>query len=219
MSNGIATNLFSITLALAAAGCDVASTEPASRRDWQLTRDGVAADARTQVTLPGWIWAREAYACAPSLAVGPQGEAIVTSNVVPTLWRIDPKTLAVTEHRLTLDADDGRDIGFSGLAYSAEQGAYFAMSEPFGSLWKIDLQLKRAQKIPLSQALPGACGLTALPRSAQAAKSLRAARLCTASPEGRWSIDLAADQRSAYARGASGRDCPWLPASLALQGD
>ena len=116
------------------------------KRAWQLTRDGVMA-GQTSVSIPGWIRAEEPYACPPELAIGPKGEAVVTSNVVSTLWRIDPETLAVTEHPLTLDADAGRDVGFSSLVYSPRHAAYFAVSAAHGSLWRIDTQLKRAQKI------------------------------------------------------------------------
>lgn len=221
MSNGIATNLLvTAALAFALGGCDRGPSQPAGRISWQLTRDGVVSvDGQAQIALPAWLWVKAPYACPPALATGPRGEAVVTSNVMPTLWRIDPQTLAVTTHPLTLDADAGKDVGFSGLVYSAEHAAYFAVSEPHGSLWKIDAQLSYAQKVPLSQPISGACGLTVPPRPAPAAKTLRAARLCTESPEGRWSIDFAPDQRSAYARSAHGQDCPWSPANVALQGD
>jgi hypothetical protein len=124
-----------------------AGDQPAQgKRSWQLTRDGVMA-GNTSVAIPGWILAAEPYACPPELAVGPKGEAVVTSNVVSTLWRVDPETLAVTEHPLTLDADAGRDVGFSSLVYSPRHAAYFAVSATHGSLWRIDTQLQRAQKL------------------------------------------------------------------------
>src|SRR5881396_1575300 len=86
---------------LSVAGCGQPAShvqsDPPRQRAWQLTGDGVlAGDAA--VPLPGWIRAEESYACPPELAVGPKGEAVITSNVVPTLWRVDPETLAVTEH-------------------------------------------------------------------------------------------------------------------------
>jgi len=165
-------------------------------RAWQLTGDGVLA-GNTAVPIPGWIRAEDAYACSPELAVGPKGEAIVTSNVVPTLWRIDPETLAVTEHPLTLDEDTGRDVGFSGLVYSSQHAAYFAVSHAHGTLWRIDTQLKRGQKIPLSQPVSSACGLAIRARIVPQ-KTIRLASLCAFSQGSRWRIDLAPDQRSAY---------------------
>ena len=103
-------------------------------RLWVLTLGGVELyDIATrrkvaQIALPEWIWAGEPFSCSPDLAVGPAGEAVVSSDVVPTLWRVDPVTLAVSRHDLMLYEDGGRDIGFTGLAYSAQQGVYFAVS-------------------------------------------------------------------------------------------
>lgn len=147
------------------------------------------------VKLPEWVWAHEPYACPPGVASGPRGEAVVTSNVVPMLWKVDPKTLAVTVHRLQLDADADKDVGFSGLVYSERDGAYFAVSEPHGSLWRIDPLLRRAQKIALSEPLRGACSLS-MQRQQRAS---RFTRLCV---DGR-SIHIAPDQRSAYVQAAS----------------
>jgi len=134
---------------LSVTGCDQPVPyvqDPPRAHAWQLTRDGVVAD-RTAVPLPGWIRAEEAYACPPDLAVGPKGEAVITSNVVPTLWRVDPQTLAVTEHPLTLDADTDKDVGFTRLVYSPKHAAFFAVSRAHGSLWRIDTQLQRARKL------------------------------------------------------------------------
>ena len=142
MKYGFTALLFSASILSIAAGDQPVQ----AKRAWQLTRDGVMAGA-TSVSIPGWILAEEPYACPPELAVGPKGEAVITSNVVPTLWRIDPETLAVTEHPIALDADRDRDVGFSRLAYSPRHGAYFAVSAAHGSLWRIDTQLQRAEKL------------------------------------------------------------------------
>lgn len=185
--------------------------DPARDRVWSLTRDGVFLQDRAaprkivQVQLPGWQWAGTPYGCLPDLALGPRGEAVVTSDVLPTLWRIDPKTLAVSVHPLALDADMDKDVGFSGLAYSSEYGAYFAVSYAHGSLWRIDPLFRRAQKIPLSGPVPQACGLAVRQRSAQR-KTQRLVGLCVYTPQGSLAVDLAPDQRSAYLRSASCKD-------------
>lgn len=83
------------------------------------------------------------------IPLGPDGEAVVTSNVVPVLWRIDPETLAVSMHELALDADQDKNVGFSSLVYSAEHGAFFAMSDAQGSMWQIDRLLRNGRKLPL----------------------------------------------------------------------
>ena len=98
--------------------------DPARNRVWSLSRDGVFLHDRATpekivaVRLPGWHWAGAPYSCLPDLALGPKGEAVITSDVVPTLWRIDPETLAVSVHRLALDADTDKDVGFTGLVYA-----------------------------------------------------------------------------------------------------
>ena len=145
---------------------------------------------RRAVELPGWHWAGEPYACAPDIAVGPRGEVVVTSNVLPVLWKIDPQTLAVSVHRLQLDADTDKDVGFSGLTYSSRDGAYFAVSGLHGTLWRIDPLLRRAQKIALSEPLRGAC-------SVSIQRQERTARFSRLSVDG-MSVNLAPDQRSAY---------------------
>lgn len=121
-------------------------------RVWTLTQDGVslrdpAGPRPITVTLPGWHWAGVPYGAAPALAFGPQGEAIVTSDVAPVLWRIDPKTLAVSVHPLALDADTDKDVGFSALAYSRAHDAFVGVSGMHGSVWIIDRALMRARKI------------------------------------------------------------------------
>ena len=166
-------------------------------RGWVLTREGLLVfDYRTRrttahVRLPEWTWAGVEYACLPDLALGPKGEALVTSNVMPTLWRIDPVTLAVTRHELVLDADTAMDVGFTGLTYSAQQGAFFAVSD-YGALWRIDPLYRRAQKIHLSAPIAKACGVAV--RAAQG----RFFGLCVSGPQGGWEINLAPDQRSGY---------------------
>lgn len=162
-------------------------------RSWVLDAGEIyleqAGKPRRAVTLPGWHWAGEAYACAPAVAIGPRGEAVVTSNVLPVLWKIDPDTLAVSVHRLELDADHDKDVGFSGLVYSERNGAYFAVSELQGSLWRIDPLLRRAQKIALSSPVRGACSVSM--------QRQRASRFTKLQVDGR-SVHLAPDQRSAY---------------------
>ena len=127
-------------------------------RIWVLTRAGVVIfDATSsgpirRLALPGWVWAGEPDGCLPDLALGPKGEAVVSSDVAPTLWRVDPETFEVSEHALALNSDTDKDIGFSELEYSREENAYFGVSTFYGSVWRIDPLLGRAQKV--SQAVP-----------------------------------------------------------------
>jgi hypothetical protein len=161
------------------------------QREWMLTPrgvtlfEGVAPQRARVIELPGWVWAAEAYACPPDLALGPKGEAVVSSNVAPSVWRIDPVTLTVTRHDLVLDAHADKDVGFTALAFSAERQAFFGLSE-FGALWRIDPLLRRAQEVRLDTPVRRACALTVRNRLLCAHDGLRV-----------WALHLAADQRSA----------------------
>ena len=160
-------------------------TDLARNRVWLLNSEGVflqeGAAPLKKLQLPDWHWAGAPYGCLPDLALGPKGEAVITSDVLPTLWRIDPETLAVSKHPLALDADTDKDVGFSGLTYSAMQGVYFAVSHAQGSLWRIDRAFTRAQKIPLSEPVPGAYGLTARQNDARGRATFLAG-LCASTP-------------------------------------
>jgi hypothetical protein len=123
--------------------------DPSREQSYGMTREGVLIQARgvhTVVALPGWLWVGAPH-CTPDLALGPKGEVIITSNVVPTLWKIDPQTFRVTVHPLRLDTDDGKDVGFAAIAYSAEQAAFVAYSEVQRSVWKIDPLMTGAVKV------------------------------------------------------------------------
>jgi len=175
------------------------STTAAAEPTWVLGVDGVhlqqRGKARVEIKLPEWHWAHEPYACPPAIAIGPRGEALVTSNVLPVLWKINPQTLAVTVHSLQLDADSDKDVGFLGMVYSARDNAYFAVSELHGTLWRIDPLLRRAQKISLSEPMRGACSMS----MQREERTSRFSRLCVE----RRSVHLAPDQRSAYVQAAS----------------
>jgi hypothetical protein len=207
MTSGIFSKLAGIVIALsvsAAAAENLRSQVDTARdRVWVLTRSGVQVyDLRSglktrDIALPDWSWAGAPYGCTPDLVLGPSGDALISSDTMPTLWRVDGITMRVSRHELVLDDDKGRDVGFSGLAYSAKQGAFFGVSCSHGSLWRIDPLLTRAQKIPLSAPLTGASGLSLEPRSAQQ-KSIRLAGFCTRTAGGGRTINLAPDQRSGY---------------------
>jgi hypothetical protein len=132
-----------------------------AERGWALTPEGVVIfDFKTGrtarfVALPDWQWAGEPYGCTPDLVIGRMGEALVSSDVLPVLWRIDPRTFAVRKHELALDADTGRDVGFSRLSYSKDR-ALLAVSDLHGTLWRIDLSRDKAQK--LSGSVAKGCG-------------------------------------------------------------
>jgi hypothetical protein len=145
-------------------------SDPARSRVWILNSQGVflynaSTGNLVEVTLPSWQWVDVPYSCPPDLALGPEGEAVVSSNIVPVLWRIDPDTLAVSMHALALDADAQKDVGFTELVYSAQHGAYLASSATHGSLWQIDPFLREGRKVAQLTPVHDTCS-AALPRGA-----------------------------------------------------
>jgi len=158
------TAIATILAAAALAGCE-SSVQPSAatmigyqvdgerNRSVWLTRDGVQIHSvpaqAVRVGLPGWIYAGEPY-CPPALALGPNGEVVVTSNVIPTLWRIDAETLAVTTHPLVLDSDQDKDVGFAAVVYAPEQRAYIAYSETTRSTWQVDASLRGASRLAVN---------------------------------------------------------------------
>jgi hypothetical protein len=228
MSNVIASAFFLAVVIIPLGGCDIGASlrqtetaatgdllppqtrhqvDPARNRVWFLSHEGVflfepSRPGSVALSLPDWIWTGEPYSCLPDLAVGPNGEAVITSDVLPALWRIDSDTLEVSVHRLVLDADGDKEIGFSGLVYSREHGAFFAASYSHGSLWRIDARLSTAQKVTLSTAIRGACGLAMRAHSIKP-QGGKLAALCVHTARGGLTLDLAPDGRSARVGAAS----------------
>jgi hypothetical protein len=125
--------------------------DDARKRVYVLARDGVVLlDAKTRrtvahVTLPGWVWVGEKYSCPPDIALAPDGDVLVSSNIVPIIWRIEHRTLATTLHELTLEQDRDRDVGFTRLRWSRHLRTFVGMADS-GARWHIDLSLSRARK-------------------------------------------------------------------------
>ncbi|HTM59754.1 MAG TPA: hypothetical protein VL199_05280 [Burkholderiales bacterium] len=167
-------------------------------RIWALETDAVYLQEGTQkrrFELPGWMHVSEDYSCRPDLAVDAEGAVVVTSNAVSIVWRVNPASGQVTRHELILDADRGKDVGFTGLTYAADPGVFFAVSATHGTLWRIDPLLRRAQKIPTSDVLRQGCGL-----SVERTKTRRTVVLCVRGLPLPRRVYLAPDQRSAYVR-------------------
>jgi hypothetical protein len=133
----------------------------AGNRIWVLEQQGLAVYDRTnrrllrRVALPDWVVAGPGDACAPDLVLEPSGAAIVSSNVVPILWRVDPQRLEARPIFLKLDADTDKDVGFTNLAFAAD-GSLNAAGATVASSWRIDVSAGTASKL-LSPAA-GPCG-------------------------------------------------------------
>jgi len=138
-----------------------AQLDAARNRVWLLTADGLAVYEPAvpgrvlRVPLLGWQISEKPAGCVPEFALGPKGEAVVASDLVPVLLRVDPETLKVTRHELRLDDGTGsdRDSGVTVLRYLPARGAYLAVSRQDGSIWRIDRDLRTAHRLG-RQALP-----------------------------------------------------------------
>lgn len=126
--------------------------DDAHKRIYVLVHDGVDVfEARAprrvaHIELPGWVWAGEPYSCPPDMTLAPTGDILVTSNVVPVVWRIERRTLATSVHELALEQDGDKDIGFIELRWSGGIGAYIATTDG-GARWHVDRALSAARKV------------------------------------------------------------------------
>ena len=121
---------------------------------WVLKRDGVYVydfPKKTlikRIELPDWSFAAEPFSRAPALALAPTGAALVTSNVAPTIWEINPEDLTVRQHRLSLDADNDKDVGFTELAFGPDGRDLIGTSSTLGSAWRLNLDARTAHRLP-----------------------------------------------------------------------
>jgi len=136
--------------------------DPERNRLWLLDHEAVSlyhnrsGKLLQRIVLPGWTAFGRQFGCPPDLALDPSGAVFVTSNVLPVLWRIDPVQLEVTVLDIALDADQDKDVGFTGLAFAAD-GIFIAANAIHGTLWQIDLRASSAQKLGSYAPVRGAC--------------------------------------------------------------
>lgn len=147
-----------------------------------------------RIELPDWMVVNETFSCAPDLALAPSGAALVTSNVLPVIWEIDPQTLVARQHRLSLDADNDKDVGFTGLAFGPGGRNLFGVSSLLGSAWRINLAAGKAHKVRLSGPIHGACGLVVADREISKVEDA-APVLCIAEVRNARRVELTSDMR------------------------
>ena len=68
----------------------------------------------------------------------------MSSNVLPVLWRIDPRRFEVT--RVPLDVETDKEIGFTGLRFVGD-GVLMANGATVATQWLIDLRRARASLV------------------------------------------------------------------------
>jgi hypothetical protein len=130
-------------------------------RRWVLELDAVTVydnlNGRrlSRVILPDWVVAGPRDGCPPGLVIEASGSALISSNVLPVLWRVGLERFQVTRIDVELDSDTDKDVGFSGLSLASD-GALLASGSTIPSQWRIDLARARATKLA-TQAPAGAC--------------------------------------------------------------
>jgi hypothetical protein len=149
----------------------VTRTDTARSRLWVLDATGLALyDSVNRrrlrhVELPGLFLAGSDDLCPPDLAFDAAGTVFVSSDVLPIIWRVEPERFEVTRIELALDADQNKDVGFTGLSFASD-GIVIAAGATFPSLWRIDLNRASASKIASYPPSAAACEPGALLRVA-----------------------------------------------------
>jgi hypothetical protein len=93
--------------------------------------------------LPNWRYVTRAFACPPDVAIGPDGVVIVSSNIEPTLWRVDPGGTVAVEIPVQRIDRPAEDMGFTDLEVSPA-GTVWARGAADRSRWRIDLGKRTA---------------------------------------------------------------------------
>jgi hypothetical protein len=109
-----------------------------------------------RVALPELFLVGDDHACPPDIALDAAGAVLVSSNVLPVLWRVDPQRFEVTRIELAMDADTDKDFGFTGLSFAGDD-VLIAAASTFASLWRIDIRTASATKIASYPASTRAC--------------------------------------------------------------
>lgn len=110
------------------------------------------------IALANWYYAGHGANCLPDLQLDPHGAAFVTDTIQPKLWRVDAENFSVRERSVSLDSQRNVDVGFSALAIGKGGVMFAAMAAP-GTLWRVDTDSSRAERIPLSVPIHGACAI------------------------------------------------------------
>jgi len=96
-------------------------------------------------TLSGWIEVADPHAAPPGVLVE-QGEIVISSNIVPDLWRLRAGTGRFERVPITVEPTQVRDIGFTMLRRAAD-GSIHARHSIDASLWRIDLEQGHARRL------------------------------------------------------------------------
>src|SRR5258706_11579012 len=129
--------------------------------DWGVASayDTASEQLIRRVRLPGANFSAARESCLPDMLLSRSGALIVSSNTLPSLWRISPSRFEVERYDIEVDGDKDKDFGFTGLAWGTDEKVLYAVGEPTGSLWRIDLVSAKASKVELAAPIRAAFGV------------------------------------------------------------
>ena len=166
------------------------------QRIWVLDAAGLFAyDAASSRLIRRWSLDDTQHSnqhCLPDMAVHPSGTVFISSAIQPKLWRIDGATLEASAREIAVNADQGKDFGFSALTFAGDDNTLYAGSAMTGALWKVDFARATATKLNLPEPIIGACALHATRDAAQ--------------PQAPWSLYVAGGFRDGAMRVQLSRD-------------
>lgn len=123
----------------------IVRVDSAHNRRWVLETSALAVYDNLNhrrlrlIALPDWVLAGPYDSSPPDIVLDRGGAAYVSSNVLPVLWRVDPRSFQVTKIELVLDAHADKDIGFTALQFVGD-GVLAARGSTLASQWLIDLR-------------------------------------------------------------------------------
>jgi hypothetical protein len=140
-------------------------------RRWELRWDAVSVhdiasgELVRRIPLPGAAFSASRDSCLPDMLLSRSGALIVSSNVHPRLWRVSPARFEVEVYDIAVNGDEGKEFGFTSLAWGNSERTLFARSAPGGTQWRIDPVAGGAVKVGSAPTRLSCGGSTGLPTS------------------------------------------------------
>lgn len=134
-------------------------TDAARDRVWVMRLDEIDVyDGRTRqlmrrISLPSWS---VADLCGPGIAFDPSGSALVSHNLEPKLWRVDPNASEVQEHTIRLIGGEKLDVGFGTIVFGSD-GSLYGVASSGHSVWRIDIGSASAIQVGRDAAVFNEC--------------------------------------------------------------
>ena len=133
--------------------------DAARDRVWVLRLDEVDVyDRRTRqlmrrISLPSWS---VADLCGPGIAFDSSGVALISHNLEPKLWRVDPDMSEVQEHTIRLIGGEKLDVGFGSIVFGTD-GLLYGVASSGHSVWRIDIGSASAVQVGRDAAVFNEC--------------------------------------------------------------